>query len=121
MTNEKKKGTPEGAPVQHKNGSTSLGKNQMLVDILYDLLDEGHRVKRPKNGSIDRELRELIAQKNAAGDDVIINIGEGYFRAGPDDGPALREYVAKERARAKTISDKAETMMETWEALYGNI
>ena len=93
----------------------------MLVNILFDLLDEGHRIKRPKNGSIDRELRELIAQKNAAGDDVIINIGEGYFRAGPDDGPALREYVAKEKARAKTIKEKADTMMRTWEELYDNI
>ena len=121
MISEKKKGTPEGAPSQHKNGSTSLGKNQMLVDILLDLLNEGHRIRRPKNGSIDRELRDLIAQKNAAGDDVIINIGKGYFRAGPDDEPALREYLAKERSRAKQILDKADTMERTWEALYDNI
>ena len=121
MMNEKKKGTPEGAPVLHKNGSTSLGKNQMLVDILLDLLDEGHRIRRPKNGSIDRELRELISDKNRFGEDVIINVGNGYFRAGPDDRPALREYLAKERSRAKQILDKADTMEKTWEALYGNI
>ena len=121
MMNEKKKGTPGGAPINPTNDSTPLGKNQMLVDILLDLLNEGHCIKRPKNGSIDRELREVIAQKNAAGDDVIINIGKGYFRAGPDDGPELREYVAKEKARARTIESKAETMLKTWEELYDNI
>ena len=118
---DKKKSTPEGAPLTHINGSTSLGNNQMLVNILLDLVDEGRRVKRPKNGSIDRELRALISDKNRSGEDVIINVGDGYFRAGPDDRPALMEYLAKERSRAQQILDKADTMLRTWEALYDNI
>ena len=118
MTTEKKKGTPEGAPSQHINGSTPLGKKQWLVDILIDLINEGHRVKRPKNGSIDRQLREIIAEKNKSGEDVIINIGRGYFRATEDDGPALREYVNKELHRADEIRDKANTILKTWERRY---
>lgn len=118
MPEDKRKGTPEGAPVSQGNGTTPLGKKQWLVDILVDLINEGHRVKRPKNGTIDRQLREVIAEKNRTGEDVIINVGKGYFRATEDDGPELREYVNKELHRADEIRDKAITMLKTWEGRY---
>ena len=118
MPKDKRKGTPEGAPHTHINGITPLGKKQWLVDILVDLINEGHRIKRPANPSIDRQLREVIAEKNRTGEDVIINVGKGYFRATEDDGPELREYVNKELHRADEIRDKAITMLKTWEGRY---
>ena len=81
--------------------------------------DREHPLKRPKDPSLDRVLRGLISERNAAGEDIIVNNGEGYYRAGPDDRPAVFEYWVKETHRAKEIKQKADTMMATYIAIYG--
>ena len=73
-----------------------------------------HPLKRPKNTSVDRALRGLIQEKNAAGEDIIINNGEGYFRPSPDDKPAFLEYYAKEKHRIKQLDKKLDKMFDTF-------
>jgi hypothetical protein len=102
------------------NGNTPGSKNQWLAEFLLSHIgDRDHPIKRPKDPSLDRVLRGLIAEKNAAGEDIIVNNGEGYFRAGPDDRPAVFEYWVKETHRAREIKNKADTMMATYTAIYG--
>ena len=81
--------------------------------------DREHPLKRPKNPSLDRVLRGLISEKNAAGEDIIINCGGGYFRPGADDRTAMFEYWVKETHRAAEIKRKADVMMATYTMIYG--
>ena len=123
MNNNKKKESTTGAALtiqKQFNGNTPGGKNQQLAEFLLGCIGgRAHPVKRPRNSSVDRILRGLISEKNAAGEDIIINNGEGYFRAGPDDRPAVRQYWIKETHRAAEIKKKADTMMATYTAIYG--
>ena len=122
QTNKKSTALPEETPHHQKliNGNTPGGKNQWLAEFLLDNIgDRSHPLKRPKNPSLDRELRGLIAERNAAGEDIIINSGEGYYRAGPDDRPAMFEYWVAETHRAKEIKHKADVMMATYVEVYG--
>ena len=122
MTTNKNKSAPEEAPFHLKqlNDSTPGDKNQWLAEFLLDNIGgRDHPLKRPKNPSLDRVLRGLISEKNAAGEDVIINNGDGYYRAGPDDRPAVFEYWIKETHRAREIKNKADTMMATYINIYG--
>jgi len=121
-TNKKSMALPEEVPHHLKqiNGTPSGSKNQWLAEFLLDNIGgRDHPLKRPKNPSLDRELRGLISERNAAGEDIIINNGEGYYRAGPDDRPAVFEYWVKETHRAKEIKKKADTMMATYTTIYG--
>ena len=118
MTN--KKSTPGGALNRQDKNTPPKSKTQELAEFLLGCIgDSTHPVKRPKNASVDRELRGLIAEKNAAGEDVIVNNGEGYFRAGEDDRQAVFEYWVKETHRAAEIKKKADTMMATYTMIYG--
>ena len=113
---------PEEVPHHLKllNGNTPGSKNQWLAEFLLDNIGgRDHPLKRPKNPSLDRELRGLIAERNAAGEDIIINSGDGYYRAGPDDRTAVFDYWVKETHRAKEIKKKVDTMMATYTAIYG--
>ena len=120
MEDRKKKDAPFGTPIPKQDyGTTPVREKQWLAEILLDLVgDREHPMPRPKNPSVDRCLRGLISEKNAAGEDILINLGNGYFKAGPDDGPALKEYVYKELHRADEIRNKAYTMLETWKGRY---
>lgn len=123
MNKHKKMESTAGAALiiqKQINGNTPGGKNQWLAEFLLDNIgDRDHPLKRPKNPSLDRELRGLISERNAAGEDIIINSGDGYYRAGPDDRPAVFEYWVKETHRAKEIKKKVDTMMATYTAIYG--
>ena len=120
MKQTNKKSTPGGAPDRQVKNTPPRSKRQELAEFLLGCIgDKTHPVRRPKNASVDRELRGLIAEKNAAGEDIIINNGDGYFRAGPDDRPAVRQYWIKETHRAREIKNKADTMMATYIAIYG--
>lgn len=121
MTKDKKKDAPGGAPIPEQDYRTIPGgKSQWLAEFLLNNIgDREHPMKRPKDPSVDRVLRGLISERNAAGEDVIINIGDGYFRAGPDDRPALLEYALKERHRAKEIINKVDAMVDTYLSIYG--
>ena len=112
---------PEEKPHQKLiNCNTPGSKNLWLAEFLLDNIGGRDRpLKRPKNPSLDRELRGLIAERNAAGEDIIINSGDGYYRAGPDDRPAVFDYWVKETHRAKEIKKKVDTMMATYTAIYG--
>ena len=114
MTSEKKKGTPEGAPVQTTNGTTKVSRNQWLAEILFDMIGKYDRpIKRPKNPSVDRAFRQLIAEANLNGD-CIINLGEGYYRPGKDEFVDLAEYLLKEQARAREIMSKCVAMRQAY-------
>ena len=102
------------------NGNTPGSKNQWLAGFLLENIgDRDHPMKRPKNPSLDRELRGLISERNSAGEDIIINNGNGYFRPGADDRPAVREYWIKETHRAMEIKKKADMVMATYIEIYG--
>lgn len=119
---EKKSSTAEAVPLNPKllNGNTPGGKNQWLAEFLLDRIgDRDHPIKRPKDPSVDRMLRGLISERNAAGEDIIINNGDGYYRPGADDRPAVFEYWVKETHRAREIKNKADTMMATYISIYG--
>ena len=119
MMNEKKKGTPGGAPIPQINGTTPGSKSQWLAQILFDMIGKYDKpIRRPKNPSVDRAFRSLIEEANKKGD-CIINDGAGYYR--PRRGDAFDEhcfdlYRAKELARAKALIDKLEAMTT---AFYG--
>ena len=120
--NKKCTALPEETPHNLKliNGNTPGSKNQWLAEFLISNIgDRDHPMKRPKNPSLDREFRGLISERNAAGEDIIINNGEGYYRPGADDRPAVFEYWVKETHRAKEIKKKADTMMATYIEIYG--
>ncbi len=122
MMNEKKKGTPGGAPINPINDSTPGNKVQWLAGILFDMIEEdslmGRPLKRPDNRSIDRALRRKVEKANTGGD-CIINLGDGYFRPNRHDEAdvyAYRLYRAKELKRAETIINKISLMDK---AFYG--
>ena len=116
----KKKGAPGGAPNTHINNIPPGDKKQQLAERLLDRISGRDRpLKRPANTGVDRVLRRLISERNANGEDIIINNGEGYFRAGADDRPAVVEYWIKETHRASEIKRKADTMMATYINIYG--
>lgn len=122
MKNKKSTAFPEKLPHNLKliNGNTPGGKNQQLAEFLLNCIgDRDHPIKRPRNTSVDRILRGLITERNAAGEDIIVNNGYGYFRAGPDDRPAVLEYWMKETHRAREIKNKADMMMNTFIEMYG--
>lgn len=114
MTSEKKKGTPEGAPVQTTNGTTRVSRNQWLAEILFDMIGKYDRpIKRPKNPSIDRAFRQLIAEANLNGD-CIINNGEGYYRPGKEDYLEVAEYLLREHAKARELMSKCVAMRQAY-------
>lgn len=120
MTTNKKKSTPEGAPLTQLKDTPPGSRNQWLAEFLIDKIgDRDHPLKRPKDPSLDRVLRGLISERNAAGEDIIINNGEGYYRPGADDRPAVFEYWIKETHRAREIKKKADTMITTYVSIYG--
>ena len=60
-------------------------------------------LQRPRNARVDRKLRRLIEEAQGAGD-IIINVGEGYYR--PDmHNPAERgeylHYIAQLKSRIR--------------------
>ena len=115
-----KKSAPGGAPNRQDKNTPPKSKTQELAEFLLGCIgDNTHPVKRPRNSSADRILRGLIAERNAAGEDIIINNGDGYFRAGEDDRRAVFEYWVKETHRAREIKKKADTMMATYTMIYG--
>lgn len=113
MTNEKKKGTPEGAPVHTTNGTTLGNDVQLLSEIWFDQIDRYSRpLKRPASKRVDRAFRRRVEEANLHGD-CIINIGEGYFRPSPDDDEgryAYGLYRARELKKAKAIIEKISAM-----------
>ena len=113
MTNEKKKGTPEGAPINPTNGTTLGNDVQLLSEIWFDQIGKHSRpVKRPASQRVDRAFRRRVEEANLHGD-CIINIGEGYFRPSPDDDEGLFAYGlyrARELKKAKAIIEKISAM-----------
>lgn len=93
-------------------------KAQWLAEILLDLIViDGKTVKRPNNRSVDRNLRNVIAEAVTNREALIINNGNGYFVPGADDAPAIREYINKERARAQAITERADAVEEMFNDL----
>ena len=118
MMNEKKKGTPSGAPIPLQDyGTTPEEKSQ--AQRLFDLIGEGvgHAVPRPKDPAVDRRLRQLVSEANSTGD-CIINMGFGYYRPGDDGCVEFEEYVAKERHRAREILRKVNRMQQVYDRRY---
>ena len=93
-------------------------KSQWLAEILYGcIVNDGLTIKRPKNASVDRELREMIAENVVRRKALIINSGNGYYVPSAEDLPLIREYIAKERARAKAITEKVDAVEEMLDEL----
>lgn len=76
-------------------------------------------IKRPENRSVDRKLRELIAEANLHGC-LIINVGSGIYIPRldvPEEDSELREYIAKETSRALETLRKARAMNKSYQRL----
>lgn len=117
---DKRKAHPEARESHQINRTIPKARNQWLAEILIDMIGGSDcPIKRPINASVDREMRGLIQERNTAGEDVIINIGDGYFRPGEEDRTAFLEYYKKEKHRIKEIEKKLDTMMDTYTARYG--
>ena len=119
MMNEKKKGTPSGAPIPGQDyGTTPEEKSE--AERLFDRIGTGpgRAVSRPKDAKVDREFRRLIAEANASGEDCIINAGYGYYRPGEDDDFEAEMYFASERSRAKEILRKVSRMQQVYDRRY---
>ena len=118
MTNEKKKGTPFGAPIPKQDyGTTPAEKSE--AERLFDRISTGaaRAIARPKDAKVDRRLRQLIAEANLSGD-CIINDGSGYFRPGEDDDVAFETYIRSERSRAREILKKTASMQRVFDRRY---
>ena len=115
MTN--KKSTPEGAPLNQINGTTSGEKSE--AERLFDKIGTGayYAVRRPKDAVVDRQLRRLIAEANK-NDDCIINDGSGYFRPGEEDEAAFEAYMNAEWHKINESRKKLKRMRETFERRY---
>jgi hypothetical protein len=76
-------------------------------------------IQRPANRSVDRKLRELIAEANLHGC-LIINVGSGIYIPRldvPEEDSELREYIAKETSRALETLRKAQAMNKSYQRL----
>lgn len=79
----------------------------------------GHRfpIKRDGRSGKDRKIRKEIEEMNHHGW-VIINVGDGYYIPQPDDPVDVKEYkeyINKEKARARKILKKILAMQLTWQ------
>lgn len=69
-------------------------------------------VTRPINRTVDRYLRDLVAQANERGE-VIINVGDGYYRPrffDPIERMEFEEYTNNDISRANKTMMKVERM-----------
>lgn len=76
-------------------------------------------IQRPANRSVDRKLRELIAEANLHGC-LIINVGSGIYIPRldvPEEDSDLREHIAKETSRALETLRKAQSMNKSYQRL----
>ena len=76
-------------------------------------------IKRPENRSVDRKLRELIAEANLHGC-LIINVGRGIYIPRldvPEEDSDLRGYIAKETSRGVETLKKARAMNKSYQRL----
>lgn len=74
---------------------------------------------RPLNASIDRHLRNLVTKANEHGD-VIINVGNGYYRPRPwilAEKMEYEEYIAKDISRAMRVLQKKKKMQKSYERM----
>lgn len=116
---DKKKDTPSGAPISTKEyGTTPEQRTQ--AEVLFDRIGTGvaHAVKRPKDARVDRQLRRLISEANKSGEDCIINMGDGYYRPGPEDREALEIYLKKEMHRIRELKLRALRMSIAYNRRY---
>lgn len=86
-------------------------KPKPLAELLYGfIVNDGMTVRRPKNMNVDRELRGMIAESVSRRNALIINSGNGYYVPDIEDVPSVREYIRKERARAKAITERVDAI-----------
>lgn len=84
------------------------------AEILFSRIGEGRQnaVTRPLNRTVDRYLRDLVAQANERGE-VIINVGNGYYRprfSDPVERSEFEKYINKDISRADKTKVKVEMM-----------
>lgn len=84
------------------------------AESLFSRIGDGRQnaVTRPVNRTVDRYLRDLVARANERGE-VIINIGEGYYRPrffDPVERIEFEEYINKDISRANKTKAKVEMM-----------
>ena len=80
------------------------------AESLFSRIGDGRQnaVTRPLNRTVDRYLRDLVAQANERGE-VIINIGNGYYRPrffDPVERIEFEEYTNKDISRANKTRAK---------------
>ena len=64
-----------------------------------------------RTGRSDRMIRREIEIENWNGDEIIINMGDGYFIPDPEKDSALvKSYINREFARAMQIGRKLQAM-----------
>ena len=103
-------------------GEKKLMKQQDIeARLLFKRIARGRdrAIQRPANRSVDRKLRELIAEANLHGC-LIINVGSGIYIPRlevPEEDSDLREYIAKEAHRGTETLRKAQAMNKSYQRL----
>lgn len=89
----------------------------------FNRIGEGHRnaIKRPWDSSTDRVFRAMVEEANSNGDCIIPREdGEGYYRpipSDPVDAKEFRAYMAKEKAKVRTMQKKYDSMRLKYETM----
>ena len=116
MNSRNKKSAPGGTQILKQDNST-MPERRSHAQILFDRIGTGKKNAVRVSNRDNREFRRLVSQANKNGD-VIINNGDGYYRAGPDDKDEVNHYVRSELHRAQEIEDKAYAMKDAYYGRY---
>lgn len=115
MMKNKKKSAPVGTQILEQDHNTTP-ERKSHAKILFDRIKVGKKnALKVDNRNI--HFRNLVANANLNGD-CIINIGNGYYRPGPEDEDELKYYLYREMHRAEAIEDKVQSMREAYYGRY---
>lgn len=115
MMKNKKKSAPVGTQILEQDHSTTP-ERKSHAQKLFDRIGTGKK-NALKVDNKNWQFRALVANANMNGD-CIINVGNGYYRAGPDDKEDVSRYLWREMHRAEVIEDKVQAMREAYFGRY---
>lgn len=92
------------------------GVAELRAQELFESIPTGHAepLRRPRNGTIDRLLRDKVTDANCT-DTTIINVGNGYYKPdlhNPVELKEFNEYMNKDLSRMKKLWIKRKAMLK---------
>lgn len=98
--------------------------SEKAARFLFESIGRGkeNRTERPEKGSdTDRQLRRLVQEARESGD-LIINVGQGYYRpilTRTEELHETKEFFSKEDSRARKIFKRNRALKRTFEKETG--